>query len=457
MSSLAYSAAALAKIVARSPAEASNFRSFLTPCLFAAFWVLNVSISESAAAQPLSVTDGDMRPNIIFILADDLGYGDLGSYGQARIETPTLDRMARNGMRFTQFYAGGTVCKPSRCVLMTGLHTGHCYLRGNLEVNLPPETVTLAETLKKANYTTGVIGKWALGSEGSTSVPTKQGFDYFYGYLNQTHAHNYYPHFLIRNESQVALKNVVPNPGIHGEGVATRKIQYSHDLLTHEALAFIDRNKDRNFFLYLAYTIPHANNEAGENGMEVPDLGVYADKDWRGYKGDLYDGGIRVPMIVRWPGKVPSDSVSGHVGYFADILPTLAELAGVDPAPGIDGVSFLPILLDQAEQQRPHRYLYWEFYEQGGSRAVRMGDWKAVRRPFFGDIELYDLKTDIGERNDLAKRHPEIVEKINLIMEDAHIPSPIWEVSCGYGRLGRIKTWFCNWQLLQGFCTVWLG
>src|SRR6266508_3309124 len=226
--------------------------------------------------------EAQRRPNVVFILADDLGYCDLGCYGQKRIQTPNLDRMAKEGMRFTQFYAGSTVCAPSRCALMTGLHTGHCLIRGNARQDLRPTDVTVVRLLKGAGYTTGVVGKWGLGTEGDTGVPTKQGFDSFFGYLDQVHAHNYYPHFLIRDERRITLKNEVPATGEKpiGSGVATKKVEYSHDLFAKEALDFIEKNKERPFFLYLAFTIPHANNEAGKKGMEVPDYGIYKDNDW---------------------------------------------------------------------------------------------------------------------------------------------------------------------------------
>jgi uncharacterized sulfatase len=246
----------------------------------------SVVLLMALTASPLLATDSlAKRPNIIFVLADDLGYGDLGWYGQKKIQTPCLDRMAAEGMRFTQFYAGSTVCAPSRCVLMTGLHTGHCLVRGNARVPLRPQGVTVARLLKGAGYATGLIGKWGLGEAGSTGVPTRQGFDCFFGYLNQLHAHNYYPAFLWRNEQRVALKNVVPegNRGEFGQGWATRKVEYSHDLFASEALRWIEKQKGGPFFLYLALTIPHANNEgmqATGNGQEVPDLGVYKDKDW---------------------------------------------------------------------------------------------------------------------------------------------------------------------------------
>jgi arylsulfatase A-like enzyme len=434
--------------------------------------------------------DAPRGPNLIFILADDLGYGDLGCYGQKRIRTPNLDRLAAEGVRFTDFYAGSTVCAPSRCVLMTGLHTGHCHIRGNARVNLRPTDVTIARLLQQAGYATGLVGKWGLGHEGSTGVPTRQGFDCFYGYLDQTHAHNYYPTFLIRNEARVPLRNVVPNEGKVGQGVASQKLDYSHDLLTREALGFVERNKDRPFFLYLAYTIPHANNEAKGQGMEVPDLGPYANENWpepekakaamisrldrdvgrllerlkqygldertvvffssdngphqeggnkpaffqssgplRGIKRDLYEGGIRVPMIVRWPGRAPAGAVSDYAGYFADFLPTACELAGVAVPSGLDGISFVPALRGQADKQKPHAYLYWEFYERGSAQAVRLGNWKGVCKPFGGPIELYDLKTDVGEQHDVAAQHPEVVAKVREAMKAAHTPSPQWQVT----------------------------
>ena len=335
------------------------------------------------------------QPNIIFILADDLGYGDLGCYGQKQIQTPNLDRMAKEGMRFTRFYAGSTVCAPSRCTLMTGLHTGHCLIRGNRRVDLRDDDYTVAEMLQGAGYRTGMFGKWGLGSEGGTGLPTRQGFDEFFGYLDQSHAHNYYPTFLIRGSERERLDNVVPNPGRQGQGVASEKKTYSHDLIIREALDFVDRNRDVPFFLYLPVTIPHANNEAGDAGMEVPGLGIYADRDWpepekgraamityldrdigrlmkklkdlgidrqtivffssdngphneggsesaffnssgslRGSKRYLYEGGIRVPLIVRWPGEVAEGTESDHVGAFWDFMPTAADLAHTKASPG---------------------------------------------------------------------------------------------------------------------------
>jgi arylsulfatase A-like enzyme len=430
------------------------------------------------------------RPNIVFILSDDLGYGDLGCYGQKRIQTPNIDRMAREGMRFTQMYAGSTVCAPSRCVLMTGLHTGHCFIRGNARVDLRPSDVTVAEVLKTAGYTNGLVGKWGLGTEGGVGVPTRQGFDYFYGFLDQRHAHNYYPHFLMRNEKRVILKNEVPGAGPFGSGVATRKVEYAHDLFAKEALDFISQNKERPFFLYLALTIPHANNEARNKGMEVPDLGIYKDKDWpapqkghaamitrmdtdigrlftllktlgldektivffssdngphreggnnpdfnnsrgplKGIKRDLTEGGIRMPFIARWPGKVPAGTTADFIGSFQDMMPTLAELAGVsDKVPsGLDGISFVPTLLGHPEKQKKHEILFWAFYERGGARALRMGNWKAVQQPIKTPVRLYDLEKDIGETRNVAKENPEVVEKMTKIMDREYTPSEKWK------------------------------
>jgi len=432
------------------------------------------------------------KPNIIFILADDLGYGDLGCFGQQTIQTPNIDKFASEGMQLTEHYAGSTVCAPSRCCLMTGLHTGHALIRGNANVPLRPEDLTVPELLKKAGYTTGIIGKWGLGEAESTGVPNKQGFDYWFGYLNQRHAHNYYPEFLWKNEQKVPLKgNQLTTPDEGGWGVSIKKVTYSHDLFAAEALDFVERNKDDRFFLYLTFTIPHANNEAGSKGMEVPDFGPYADKDWpepqkghaamitrmdgdvgrlmaklkelgidektfvmfssdngphkegggdpaffnssgplRGYKRDLYEGGIRVPTIARWPGRIKPGSTSGHVCAFWDFLPTACDLAGVKAPEAIDGVSILPALLGEPRKQKKHDYLYWEFHEQGQKQAVRWGDWKGVRlnvaKDPNGPIELYNLKTDLGETTDLADKYPDVVAKIAQIMKTARTPSQNW-------------------------------
>lgn len=429
------------------------------------------------------------RPNIVLILADDLGYGDLGCYGQTQIPTPHIDRLAREGMRFTQFYAGAPVCAPSRNVLMTGQHTGHTQIRGNAKVDLRPEDITLAQVLKSAGYFTALYGKWGLGSENSAAPPRKKGFDAFFGYLDQTHAHNYYPSFLVRDEQRVPLRNVVPQEGRYGQGVAATRLDYSHDLIADAALTTLARQTSaRPFFLYLAFTLPHANNEKSPDGMEVPDLGAFARTAWpgpekgfaamvarldrdvgrvlsqlkaaglddntiviltsdngphregghdadffnsrgslRGYKRDLYEGGIRVPFVVRWPGHIGAGQSSDFVGYLGDVMATLAELAGASPPAHLDSLSFAPTLLGRAAAQPPHEFLYWEFYEGRSAQAVRFGDWKAVRSPLgTGPIELYDLATDRAEEKDVAAAHPAEVERARAWLDQAHQPSALW-------------------------------
>jgi len=433
------------------------------------------------------------RPNIIFVLADDMGYGDLGCYGQKRIQTPHIDRLAAEGMRFTDHYAGSTVCAPSRCSLMTGLHTGHTYVRGNREIKpmgqlpLPPETVTLPRVLKQTGYKTALIGKWGLGGPDSSGTPNKQGFDYFFGYLCQRHAHNYYPEFLFRNDQRVPLKNKVAGNRPDGAGVATEKVEYSYDLMAAEAMQFVEENKEGPFFLYLAITIPHANNEAGNKGMEVPDYGIYADKDWpepqkghaamisrldrdmgrlmrklkdlgiedntvvfftsdngphreggadpdffdsngplRGIKRDLYEGGIRVPLIARWPGKIAAGAESDHASAFWDFLPTFADLTNAKAPTDTDGISMMPTLLGRPGQQKEHEFLYWEFHTRGSRQAVRMGRWKGVRFGTSKKLELYDLKTDLGETNNIAEQHPDVVAKIEAYLATARTQSQFW-------------------------------
>jgi arylsulfatase A-like enzyme len=460
-----------------------------------------------AVACTVLAADPSQRPNVILILADDLGYGDVGCFGQTQIQTPNLDRLAREGLRFTDFYAGSTVCAPSRCVLMTGYHTGHCSIRGNSKQNLRPEEITVAEVLKNAGYRTALFGKWGLGHEGTSGVPTRQGFDAFFGYLDQHHAHNYYPAFLMFNEFRFPLKNVVPGEGDFGSGVATTKAEYSHDLIAAEALKWLDeQKKDQPFFLYLAFTTPHANNEAGKKGMEVPDLGPYADKHWpepqkahaamiarmdadigrvfdklqelsvddntlvffssdngphaeggndpqfndsngplKGIKRDLTDGGIRVPTLARWPGKIPAGKTSSFVGNFADVLPTLAELADAsDKVPSdLDGISFVPTLLGKSDEQKQHDYLYWAFYERGGGQAVRMGKWKAVQQPLTTPVRLYDISQDIGEERDVAADHAEVVAQATAAMTAAYRPSEEWKFPAtggsgkGKGKKGK--------------------
>ncbi len=442
-----------------------------------------------AAALVLASAPQGRAPNLIFVLADDLGYGDPGCYGQKQVRTPNLDRMAAEGTRFTQFYAGSTVCAPSRCVLMTGLHTGHAFIRANAKVNLRPTDVTVARVLKEAGYATGLCGKWGLGHEGSTGVPTKQGFDSFFGYLDQTHAHNYWPTFLVRNEERVKLRNVVPNEGPAGQGVASERVEYSADLIAKEALAFVEANAKRPFFLYYAITLPHANNEAKDKGMEIPDHGIYKDRDWpepekgraamitrldhdvgtllrklkdlgiddetivffssdngphkeggsdpeffdsngplKGTKRDLYEGGIRVPMIVRGPGRVPAGKTSDHVWGMVDFLDTAAEIAG-GKAPRTDGLSMAPAVF--GKEAKAQEFLYWEFHERGFHQAVRTGGpsaplgagWKAVRHGTKAPVELYDLKSDLGEKDNVAAKHPEVVAKIEAYLKTARTDS----------------------------------
>ncbi|MHB8524476.1 MAG: arylsulfatase [Limisphaerales bacterium] len=419
-------------------------------------------------------------PNIIFILADDLGYGDLGCYGQTKIQTPNIDKLAAEGMRFTQCYAGSTVCAPSRCCLMTGLHTGHCWIRGNAQVPLRPDDTTVAEMLKRAGYRTAATGKWGLGLEGTTGAPNQKGFDDWFGYLDQTHAHDYYPEFLWRNDRKFFLRG----------NINRQKGDYAPDWFTRVATNFVRVEAAYPFFLYLAYTIPHANNEltrAATNGMEVPSDAPYSSKAWpqpernkaamitrldadvgklmaelkklklddntvvffssdngphkeggndpkffdsggplRGIKRDLYEGGIRVPMIVRWPGKIKPGAVSDQVWAFWDFLPTAADIAGVQPPSGIDGISMAPVL--RGKPQKSHDFLYWEFHERGSKQAVRMGDWKAVRLRPGEPLELYDLKSDIGEKVNVASQHREILEQIEAYLKTARSESPRWPI-----------------------------
>jgi arylsulfatase A-like enzyme len=460
--------------------------------------VLFFLFTASLCVQPFahSLAAEAPRPNIVFILADDLGYGDVGCYGQKRIQTPNIDRLAKEGLRFTDFYAGCTVCAPSRCVLMTGYHTGHAHIRGNAGRERPEvqvlrdSDVTVAEVLKKAGYSTALCGKWGLGDEGTIGTPNKQGFDYFFGYFNQFHAHNYYPGYLFKNEDRYPLKNVVPGDGPFGVGVATKQVEYSADLITAEALKWVEEHHRQPFFLYYSPTLPHANNEGGQKGMEVPDLGAYANTDWppqqkahaamitrmdadvgrlldllkklgvdqntiiffssdngphreggnnpdfndsngplTGIKRDLTEGGIRVPFIARWPGHV-SPGVSSFVGGFQDLMPTLAQLTGsLDAVPkNIDGLSIVPTLLGQPAIQKQHDYLYWTFYERGGGQATRVGNWKVIQQPMDSAVRLYDLSKDLGEDRDLAAQHRDIVTKLKATMKSAYSPHENWKM-----------------------------
>lgn len=460
----------------------TNTKAALRLLLRIAFAVALLALGKTTALA--ADEQAALRPNIIFIMADDLGYGDLGCYGQQQIQTPAIDRLAAEGRRFLDCYAGSTVCAPSRSVLMTGLHTGHTRVRGNSpRVPLEPDDVTVAEVLKQAGYATGIIGKWGLGEPDTTGIPTRQGFDYWFGYLNQGHAHNYYPEYLWRNTDRVELES--------NRNDARR--QYSHDLFEQEALDFVSRHRNEPFFLYFALTLPHANNERGRdegNGMEIPDVAPYADRPWpdpqkghaamitrldttvgrlmerlkslgldertivfftsdngphdeggadhtffnsngplRGKKRDLYEGGIRVPMIVRWPGEVEAGTTSGQEWAFWDVLPTLAELAGAEPPPEIDGISMLPAILGPSRagrEQQQHEYLYWEFHERGFKQAVRSGPWKAVRLAQGEPLELYNLDNDLGEQHNIAAEHPDIVARMEEYLAGARSESPYW-------------------------------
>lgn len=435
------------------------------------------------------------KPNVIFILADDMGYGDLGCYGQQLIETPNIDKLAANGMRFTQFYAGTSVCAPSRASLMTGLHTGHTPIRGNYEVKpegqlpLPDSVFIMPEMFKAAGYKTGVFGKWGMGFPGSEGDPVKQGVDRFYGYNCQRQSHNFFPDHLWDNEKRIELSNTL-----------TRQVQYAPELIQKQAMAFMVQNKSRPFFMYLAYTLPHAalqlpkgdktfeyykkkfkeqpavvkdiwngtgyqpqayphaayaamvtrlDNYVGEVVKQLKALGIdkqtlivftsdngphkeggndpdffKSSAGFKGIKRQLTEGGIREPMIVSWPGKIKAGTTSGHIGAFWDFMPTFTELAGPSMPLKTDGISILPLLLNKGPQKQ-HDFLYWEFHEDGGRQAVRMGKWKAIREKVKqnanGPFSLYDLDTDPKETNDVAAKHPEILKKMRDIMTAQHI------------------------------------
>lgn len=429
----------------------------------------------AAAAGAALAQSRQARPNILFILADDLGYGDLGCYGQQRIQTPNLDRLVADGMRFTQAYSGSTVCAPSRCCLMTGRHTGHASVRGNKvpELGLAKGETTVASLLRSRGYRTALFGKWGLGGFDMDSHPNDKGFEQFFGYLNQTHAHNSFPDYLWDNKSEFFLK----------DNWFDRKKLFSNDLFTDHALKFVEQPEKDPFFLYLSYTIPHADNERGQytkNGMESPDQGPYAGQNWpeveknfaaavtrmdtqigkvlaaldakglrentlvvfssdngphkegghdpdyfrssgavRGTKRDLYEGGIRVPAIANWKGRIKPGQVSDHSWAFWDFLPTAAELAGIQPPPRLDGISFLPALT--GGNQKAHDYLYWEFFEGGFQQAVRQGDWKLVRQAPRQQLELFDLKADLTESHNVAAQHPDVVAKMQALFKSARV------------------------------------
>jgi arylsulfatase A-like enzyme len=415
----------------------------------------------------LQLAAADRKPNIIFILADDLGYGDLGCYGQKLIKTPNIDDLALQGTRFTQFYAGSTVCAPSRCALMTGKHTGHGRVRGNGRHDeggtLQADDVTLPRILKQAGYRTAVIGKWGLGNQNSPGVPNRQAFDYSFGYLDHVHAHDYWTDHLFRN----------------GERIEIPAKTYSHDLFAKEALDFVRREHDKPFFLYLAFTIPHMkfnpptdapysnenwsqqdknlaammsrmDNDIGRLMSLLKELNLENDTlvfftsdngpreqgaklfksagPFRGIKRDLYEGGIREPMIVRWPAKVKAGATSEQVWTFWDVLPTVADIVGVKAPGRIDGISMLPALRGQNQSRQD--FLYWEFHERGFDQAVRFGDWKAVRHNK-GALELYDLSEDPEEARNVARDNSAVVTQIDEYLKTARSDSAVWPIKDG--------------------------
>lgn len=453
-------------------------------------------ISGSDAVQAASPD----RPNVIFIMADDLGYAHLGCYGQKKIATPNLDQLASEGMRFTNFYAGNCVCAPSRSVLMTGFHGGHTAVRGNSGgIPLADEDVTVAEVLQAAGYRTGLFGKWGLGEHGTPGVPYRQGFDEFFGYLHQIHAHFYYPEYLWLGDQHYRL------PG-NDDGA---REQYTHDEIVTKALDFVRRHQKDQFFMYVPFAVPHYELLVPQESLaqyegkfpETPYVGregrptgyphdyaqqaipkaataaiishmdrsvgklmallkeldiddntiVFFTSDngatpgasdpdffnacgaFRGYKGSLWEGGLRVPLVVRWPDHVSAGATTDQVGTFADVLPTLAELAGVEPTSGIDGISIGPTLLGEDENAQPqHEYLYWE---DDGGRAVRQGHWKAIRWKPKSEVQLYDLKTDPGEQHDLASSKPKITKRLTGFLQQAHTkPRPQIEPERPQGR-----------------------
>lgn len=455
----------------------------------------------ACSVQPDKQTEDN--PNVIFILADDLGYGDLSCMGQSKFQTPNIDRLGKEGICFTSHYAGSTVCAPSRSCLMTGQTTGHTPIRGNKsiqpegQVPIPDSMLTVAEIFKKNDYVTGAFGKWGLGGPSTEGDPNRQGFDEFYGYNCQSLAHNYYTAYLWHNQKKVYLD------GNNNGGT----VQYSHDLIQSQALEFIETNKDKPFFLYLPYTIPHAELIAPDDSIferfkgkfpETPYVGVDsgpryrkggycsqeyphaafaamvtrldysvgqiisklkelgldnktlvifssdngphleggADPDFfdsngplRGYKRDLYEGGIREPMLVRWPGKIQAGTRTDYASAFWDFLPTVCDILQEKVPQNCDGISMLPTLLGQPEQQKQHDYLYWEFHENGYKQAIRQGNWKAINLGANRPVELYDLSTDLSETNNIADDHPDVVEKMKQLFIEAHTESAIWPIT----------------------------
>lgn len=458
--------------------------------------ILAASLSSTFLLAPRAAPpDSPVLPNIIYIMSDDLGYAEIGCYGQTKIHTPNIDQLAKAGCRFTQFYASAPVCAPCRCSLMTGLHTGHSFIRDNREIQpegqlaIPDAAVTIAERLKARGYTTGMIGKWGLGAPGSSGEPNAQGFDHWFGYLCQRQAHNHYPTHLWRNGQRVDLEGNTPG-NLVGK-------HYAHDLMIDEAVSFISQHKDDPFFLYLPFHLPHVaiqvpedslaeylgvledapydgsqgylphdTPHAGYAGMvtrldaavgriveTIGQLGLSsntlivftsdngptyariggADSEFfdsngplRGYKGSVWEGGIREPFIACWPGRIEPGSTC-DIPYAAyDTFATLLDLAGDPSPPPTDGVSYAPAMFGQPDPPR-HEYLFWEFPGYGGQQAVRLGDWKGVRRDMHKGnltVQLFNLAEDIGETTDVAAEHPDIVARIEKIMLQGGTISP---------------------------------
>lgn len=436
---------------------------------------------------PAFVTSAE-KPNVIYIMADDLGVGDVGCYGQTLLKTPRIDQLATEGMRFTQHYSGSSSCAPTRSCLMTGQHTGHTRVRSNGDGPLLDQDVTIGEVLKNAGYKTAAIGKWGVGEEGTTGVPWYQGFDHFFGYLNQRNAHCHYPPFMWRNEEKVLYP-----------GNTEFRTHFSHDEFTREALTFIEDNKDRPFFLYVPYTLVHVDLDVPQDSVDpwigkveetepygtpggqhyihqktphaafagmvsrldrdvgrivdlVDELGLdentlivftsdngptYAggadpeffdgNGDLRGVKFDFYEGGIRCPMIARWPGRIEAGAETDHISAQWDVMPTLAQLTGGDAPAEIDGISFLPTLYGNPKEQKSHDFLYWEVAAKGGWQAIRQGDWKIHRLNTKKgkkamSLELYNLADDPAESKNLAESHSDIVAKMVPLFESGRIP-----------------------------------
>ncbi len=447
------------------------------------------------------------KPNIVLFLCDDLGLGELGSYGQTKIHTPNADKLAADGMRFTDFYSGSTVCAPSRCTLLTGYHTGHSYIRDNQEVKpegqvpIPTGTVTLGHVLQKAGYTTAAIGKWGLGGPGTSGEPNQQGFNHFYGHLCQAVAHNHYTDHLWRD----GVKEVLEGNRVD---LAVGK-QFAPDLMADDAIRFLKdhhtQRPDQPFFLYFCTPLPHLSLQipqeamapylaehwpetpydgkkhyfaqetphaayaamitriddylgrimatlkelsvddntlvlfSSDNGAVFPLCGTdpvffNSTANLRGYKQDLYEGGIRSPLIARWPGHIAAGSTSDYIGAFWDFLPTLSDVAGAQTPKGLDGISFLPALVQKGTHPK-HEYLYWEFHSQGGSQAARINNWKAIRNKVNTNpnapIELYDLANDPAEQRDVASANPELVARFTELMKTSRTPSELARFNFG--------------------------